>query len=274
MRRGDIMELGNHRLMCGDAGCPADVAALFEGRQADLIFTSPPYLQQRTYGKAIMCWDTLMQSVFGCLPAHESTQVLVNLGIVHRKGEWIPYWDGWIEWMRTQGWRRFGFYAWDKLEAMPGDHNGRLAPAFDLVWHFNKQRRYPNKTIPCKSAGTQWKRGIVMREANGMHSVRHGTRTVQPFKIADSILRIRSEKGPVRGLGHPAVFPIALPLAIHAAYTDPGELVYDPFAGSGTSILAAEQGGRVCYAMELEPSYCHIAIQRWEAWRAKGAPAS
>jgi hypothetical protein len=41
-------------------------------------------------------------------------QVLVNLGLVHRDGEWLPYWQGWLDWMRAQGWRRFGLYVWDQ----------------------------------------------------------------------------------------------------------------------------------------------------------------
>jgi DNA modification methylase len=46
----------------------------------------------------------------------------------------------------------------------------------------------------------------------------------------------------------------------------PGDLVYDPFAGSGTTIIAAEQTGRVCAAVELDPRYCDVILARWEAF--------
>jgi hypothetical protein len=65
--------------------------------------------------------------------------VLVNLGLVHRDNEWLPYWQGWFDWMRSEGWCRFGLYVWDQGAGMPGGWAGRLAPAFELVFHFNPQ---------------------------------------------------------------------------------------------------------------------------------------
>jgi hypothetical protein len=67
-------------------------------------------------------------------------QALVNLGLIHRDGEWPPYWQGWLEWMRAQGLRRFGLYAWDQGPGLPGDWNGRPAQAFELVFHFNRSK--------------------------------------------------------------------------------------------------------------------------------------
>jgi hypothetical protein len=66
---------------------------------------------------------------------------LVNLGLIHREGEWQPYWQGWLGWLRAQGWWRFGLYAWDQGPGLPGDWNGRLAPAFELVFHLNREAR-------------------------------------------------------------------------------------------------------------------------------------
>ncbi len=112
-RPGDIWALGKHRLCCGDATDPAAVAQLMQGEQATLMFTSPPYAQQRDYGAAkekVGDWDALMQGVFAAAPVTAEAQVLVNLGLVHRDSEWQPYWEGWVEWMRASGWRRFGWY--------------------------------------------------------------------------------------------------------------------------------------------------------------------
>jgi hypothetical protein len=80
----------------------------------------------------------------------DAGQVLVNLGLIHRDGEWLPYWDGWISWMREQGWRRFGWYVWDQGSGIPGDWNGRLAPSFEFVWHFNRE-----SVEPAKASGVQ-----------------------------------------------------------------------------------------------------------------------
>jgi len=111
---GDVWVLGRHRLMCGDSTNKEHVLKLMGGAEADLCFTSPPYGQQRDYKASIGDWDTLMQGVFGILPVKHEAQVLVNLGMIHRDGEWMPYWDGWVEWMRVAGWRRFGWYVWDQ----------------------------------------------------------------------------------------------------------------------------------------------------------------
>ena len=116
-RPGDIWALGRHRLCCGDATDATAVATLMQGEQATLMFTSPPYAQQRDYGAAkekVGDWDALMQGVFAAAPVAPDAQLLVNLGLVHRDSEWQPYWEGWVEWMRASGWRRFGWYVWDQ----------------------------------------------------------------------------------------------------------------------------------------------------------------
>ena len=120
-RPGDLWQLGPHRLICGDATDPTVVATLMAGDTVRLCFTSPPYGQQRDYTQGIADWDALMRSVFAHLPMAPEGQVLVNLGLIHRDNEVIPYWDGWLAWMRTQGWRRFGWYVWDQGPGMPGD---------------------------------------------------------------------------------------------------------------------------------------------------------
>ena len=83
---GDIWALGKHRLCCGDATDPAAVAMLMQSEQATLMFTSPPYAQQRDYGAAkekLGNWDALMQGVFTSAPVTADAQLLVNLGLVH-----------------------------------------------------------------------------------------------------------------------------------------------------------------------------------------------
>lgn len=71
-----------------------------------------------------------------------------------------------------------------------------------------------------------------------------------------------------QGLGaagsHPAVFSVALVEAVPTAYSVPGNLIYEPFCGSGTQIVAAERAGRRNFAMELDPINCDVAVRRWE----------
>ena len=65
---------------------------------------------------------------------------------------------------------------------------------------------------------------------------------------------------------HPTQKPVELFLRPIEFHTKPGDIVYEPFCGSGTQLIAAERTGRVCYAMEQEPLYVDIAVRRWEAF--------
>lgn len=133
-RPGDIWHLGPQRLICGDAADPVVVSSLMQGDQARLCFTSPPYGNQRDYTRGgVADWDGLMRGVFAQLPMAQDAQVLVNLGLIHRDNEVIPYWDGWLSWMRTQVWRRFAWYVWEQGPDMPSDWAGRFAPSFEGV---------------------------------------------------------------------------------------------------------------------------------------------
>ncbi len=270
-RAGDIWQLGAHRLICGDSTDPVVVAALMTGDQASLCFTSPPYGQQRNYTQGIADWDALMRGVFANLPMADDGQVLVNLGLIHRDNEVIPYWDGWLAWMRTQGWRRFGWYVWDQGPGMPGDWAGRLAPSFEFVFHFNRESRKPHKIVPCKHAGQDSHlradgSSTAMRGKDGeVGGWTHAGQPTQDFRIPDSVIRVMRHKGKIgRDIDHPAVFPVALPEHILQAYSDPGDVVFEPFGGSGTTILAAQKTGRQARAIELAPSYTDVAVKRFQ----------
>jgi len=271
-RSGDVWALGQHRLICGDAADPSVIASLMRGEQAKLCFTSPPYGNQRDYASGgITDWDGLMRGVFVRLPVAEDAQVLINLGLIHRDNEVIPYWDGWLGWMRTQGWRRFAWYVWDQGPGMPGDWSGRLAPSFEFIFHFNRQSRKPNKIVPCKHAGQDSHlradgSSTAMRGKDG--EVGGWTHTGQPTqdkRIPDSVIRVMRHKGKIgRDIDHPAVFPVALPEFILDAYSDSGDIVFEPFGGSGTMMLAAERTGRRCRAVEIAPEYVDVAVKRFQ----------
>jgi DNA modification methylase len=269
-RTGDIWHLGSHRLICGDAADPNVVSDLMGGEQAALCFTSPPYGNQRDYTQGISDWDGLMRGVFANLPMAGDGQVLVNLGLIHRDNEVIPYWDAWLAWMRTQGWRRFAWYVWDQGPGMPGDWNGRLAPAFEFIFHFNRESRRPNKIVPCKHAGEDSHlradgSSTAMRKKDGeVGGWSHAGQATQDTRIPDSVIRIMRHKGKIgQDIDHPAVFPVALPEHVMQAFSDPGDVVFEPFNGSGTSILAAERTGRRCRAVEIAPEYVDVALSRF-----------
>lgn len=211
-----------------------------------------------------------MRSVFTWLPMASDGQVLVNLGLIHRNNEVISYWEGWLDWMRQRGWRHFAWYAWDQGPGLPGDWNGRLAPSFEFVFHFNRKARKPHKLVPCKFAGQETHlradgSSTAMRSKDGeVGGWTHAGQPTQDYRIPDSMIRLMRHKGGIgEGIDHPAVFPMALPEYLMRAYSDPGDLCYEPFSGSGTSLLAAERTGRRCFGIEIAPAYVDVALIRF-----------
>jgi DNA modification methylase len=280
---GDLWLLGSHRVLCGDSTKAEDVGRVMVGEKAALCFTSPPYGQQRDYTKEgkekVADWDGLMRGVFGNLPMAYAGQVLVNLGLIHRDGEWIPYWDGWIEWMRDQGWRRFGWYVWDQGSGLPGDWSGRLAPSHEFIFHLNKESVRPQKCFDCDSGNVAiGERATKKRRAGGNVTAMRGkdgkVKAVSSTKrnankIPDSVIRIsRCATIDMARENHPATFPIQLPAFAMRCWTGS---IFDPFLGSGTTLIAAEQLNRKCYGIEISPQYCDVIVKRWELFTGRKA---
>lgn len=270
-RVGDVWVIGAHRLICGDAADADVVATLMGSERAALCFTSPPYGNQRDYTTGgIADWDALMRGVFAQLPMAGDGQVLINLGLIHRDNEFVPYWEAWLDWMRTKGWRRFGWYVWDQGPGMPGDWQGRFAPSFEFVFHFNRASRKPNKIVPCKFAGQETHlradgSSTAMRGKDGeVNGWTHAGQPTQDMRIPDSVIRVMRHKGKIgEGIDHPAVFPVALPQFVIEAFSNIGDLVFEPFGGSGSTMLAAQRTGRVCRSVEIAPEYVDVAIRRF-----------
>lgn len=78
-------------------------------------------------------------------------------------------------------------------------------------------------------------------------------------------------QGNTESFNHTAMYPVSLPTFFIKLVTDTGDAIYEPFSGSGTTIIAAEQTGRRCYAMELSPNYVDVAVRRWQNFTGKRA---
>lgn len=128
---GDLWLLGDHRLLCATTPTPPPWCARWATTVRPCFSPARPTGTRAYTTGGVPDWDALMRGVFAAASGalRGDGQVLVNLGLIHREGEWQPYWQGWLDWMRAQGWRRFGLYAWDQGPGLPGDWNGRLAPA-------------------------------------------------------------------------------------------------------------------------------------------------
>ncbi len=261
--RGQIWQLGEHRVMCGDSTSAEDVGLLLADDSVTLVATSPPYSDQREYGLGLFDWDALMAGVFGVArQVCASGDIVVNLGPAHKDGAVNFYWNGWLEEMKAADWPLFGLYIWDKGPGMPGEWNGRLAPAHEYVFHFRKAKRSAQKWM--ESIGGHPHSRHTFRQKNG--SVREATspdKIGQAYKVPDSVIRVsRASTSHDVTREHPAVFSVDFASFLISTWSVENESIFEPFLGSGTAVVAAEQLNRICYGMEIEPKYVAVSLER------------
>ena len=232
----DIWTLGKHRLMCGDATNPEHVERLLDGSEPDLMVTDPPY---GVNYDAIVAIQDLVRTPMGW--------IVREVGLTMIENDWeaaYVLFPGSVA------------YVWMSSLALPvaGSRAGRQRIHSDARSSSGTRGRivfgrghYHWRHEPCwyavkKGAQANWKGG-------------HKASTL--WKIDNPR---KSETG------HSAQKPVeCMQRAIHK-----GD-VYDPFIGSGTTIIAAEQEGRSVYAIEIDPRYVDVTVRRWEDFTGKKA---
>jgi DNA modification methylase len=253
-RPGDLWQLGRHRLLCGDATASADVKRLMAGKRASLMATDPPYLVDydgghhpategnggksgKSYEKE---WDAYKDAEHSVEFYAAFLKVAIDEALVE-----APAIYQWFAVTRIEcvlaAWRKVGLLAhqtliWKKSRA--------VLTYSDYLWDYEpflygwKTGKRPTRRPPA-DARTVWE--VESRIDDGAGSV-HPT-----MKPVETIRR---------------------PISYHTA---PGELIYEPFCGSGTAIIAAEELGRSCYSLERSPVFCDVAIKRFEAFSGEAA---
>jgi DNA modification methylase len=257
-----------HRLICGDCTDAAVVERVMGGEKARLAATSPPYSNQRDYKTGETDWLTLANGFISCCFDVLDTpgDAVINLGLEYKDGRVNDYWNPWLSYCDSIGHPLYGWYIWDKGSGFPGEWNGRLGPAHEWVFHFSNGRESANKWI--KTTGESAKRGASgkrFRQKDGtLNELTSPDKIGQPFKIPDSVIRITREMA--RGIhtqNHPATFPVEFPEFIIQTWSKSGDTVLEPFSGSGTTIIAAENLSRQCRAVEISPGYVAVALERY-----------
>ena len=262
VKLGDIWLLGNHRLICGDSTDPAVIDRLMDGVKADMLFTSPPYSDMREYngGK-----DLSVSNVSNFISAYRPyvDYQCVNLGIQRKNHEIVQYWDEYIAKAKECGYKFLAWNVWDKMECGSiGQQSAFFPIRHEWIFVFGTEFYEINLTQQKKTQPTRAKESTTRRQADG--SLRKSTTGDQShsLKQMESVLQITPVK--VHDVDHPAPFPVNLPAEYIKAMTDEGDLVIEPFGGSGSTLIACEQLNRKCYMAELDPHYCDVIIQRWE----------
>lgn len=269
-KHGQIWQLGEHRLMCGDSTDPADLAALMDDVQADAVITDPPYNVDitNTQGMKLQNDDMNDEAFYEFLKA-AFTQITQNL--------------------KPGG----AFYVWhaDKNgnAVMAAMDEAGVPPKQRLIWVKNnlvlgRNNDYQNKHESCWYG---WRKGAahfftpdrsqttVFEDAQDFAKMSKAELVALLESIYDEDIGVPvdviHEKRPAVNDLHPTMKPVRLIARTMRNSTRPGELVLDPFGGSGTTIIAAEQLGRRAYLMELDPRYCDVIVERWEKWTGKQA---
>lgn len=259
---GDLYLLGSHRLLCGDSTDVESVSRLMNGEKADMVFTSPPYLDLRDYGGGLDLTVKKLAQIFDW----PCRLFFVNLGLIVRKRTVVRYWDEWLEEAKKRDLPLLSWNVWDKGNAGSVGHQQTIfGLSHEWIFALGDYREL-NKTKKNKlSGGGSWS-GVSQRQKDGT-LVRKDPVEVGEHRQLDTVIQLQSLRNFSEDyVGHPAAFPTALPTEYILASTKPDQMVGDPFCGSGSTLIACEKTGRKCYGMEIDPHYCDIIVERWEKY--------
>lgn len=235
-KRGDIYQLGAHRLMCGDSTDPADVARLMDGKAADLLLTDPPYNVNYEGGTGLTIQNDNMEDA--------AFRKFLRDAFACADGVMKP---------------GAAFYIW---HADSEGYNFRGA-CHDIGWQVRQCLIWNKNALVLGRQDYQWKHEPCLYGWKGGAS-----HTWLSDRTQTTVMDFDK---PTRSEIHPTMKPIGL-FDYQIRNSCPvGGAVLDLFNGSGTTIMACEQNGRSAYTMELDPRYVDAAIDRWETFTGKKA---
>lgn len=244
-QRGDIYRLGRHRLMAGDSTSREDMSALTNGAEIDMMITDPPYNVdiEETAGKIMN--DNMESGAFRefLRKAFETARSVLKPGAA------FHIWYGENEAYNFRG----------------ACADAGLIIRQQLIW-VKSQATLGRQDFQHQYESVLTGDVIGPEEEPGYQPCLYGWKDGQAHKW----YKKRKERDvlffdkPLKSAEHPTMKPILLFDYEMQCNTRKGDSVLDMFAGSGTTIMAAEQNGRAAYCMELDPKYVDVIIDRWE----------
>jgi site-specific DNA-methyltransferase (adenine-specific) len=252
-----------------------DILPALSANSVDLIVTSPPYADQRknTYGgihpdKYVEWFLPIADELKRVLKTEGSLVLNIKERVVN--GERHTYVLELILALRKQGWLWTEEYVWHKRNSYPGKWPNRFRDGWERCLHFTKSKHFAMYQDAVRVPMGDWKESRL-RKLSETDRRRDNSRVQSGFgkKIEnwvgrelaypDNVLHMATECG---NQGHSATFPVELPAWFIKLFTQVGDVVLDPFIGSGTTAVAAQQLDRHCIGIENEPTYVELARKR------------
>ena len=267
-RQGDIYQLGQHRLMCGDSTSIGDVEALMGGFKADLFLTDPPYnvdYQGGTKDALKIMNDSMEDGAFRAF----LTDAFTNADLVMKPGAAYYIWHADSEGfnfrlaVRNANWKLRQTLIWVKNALVLGrqDYQWKHEPCL-YGWkegtHYFTDDRTETTVIDDKIDLKKLKKEELLALLEKMLG----------DKVPTTVLY---EDKPLINDIHPTMKPIRLMARLVKNSSRPGQNVLDLFGGSGSTMMACEQLERSCFTMELDPRYVDAIINRWEKFTGEKA---
>lgn len=271
---GDIWQLGEHRLICGDATDPKAYKRLLEGGQADVCWTDPPYNVNYQSKAGTIQNDNLeggeflafLKASFGCI--YDNLQLGGSIYVAHADTEGLNFRTAFID----VGFKLSGVLIWEKNSLVLGrsDYQWRHEPIL-YGWKPGAKHRWfggRKQTTVAELEGS-----VFRQNDDGSITVRVGAETIVidgdnlvARAIEPSIIRVNR---PSRSADHPTMKPVELIEHMLRNSGEKGDLVLDPFGGSGSTLISCEMLRRSARLVELDSSYCDVIVRRWEEFTGK-----
>lgn len=266
-QKGDIWILGKHRLMCGDSADVEDFAKLMNGCHAQCAVTSPPYAVGKEYEKAgIEPWLSTIKQAIKNITKYSDIICWQMIDLYCTDSQFIePTGFYSVQMFADSGFRPIWIRIWKKQ-----GQNFGVAP-----YHLATNKPVQQYEYITAFAGKE------TQEYNDQEYVWLSAFAGHSYKFVKRLSKEERKKWGYSGIWemttvraneeHPAMFPVELPWRCIKMHSDRGGIVLEPFSGSGTTIIACEQTERHCYAIELSPVYCDLAVKRWEEFTGEQA---
>lgn len=262
---GDIYQLGEHRIMCGDSTSTADVKKLLAGETMDLVVTDPPYNVAIENSQGMTIENDNMSS--------DTFQEFLNKAFTNMN-----------EALKPGG----AFYIWHvsrtQREFETALNEAGLEVRQQLIWNKNSlilgRQDYQWKHEPCMYG---WKEGshyfinartetTTIEEPLDLEKLtKDEMKTLLQTIYQETPTTVIDEHRPSKNTDHPTMKPIKLIGRLIRNSSKPGEKVLDLFGGSGSTLIASEELDRKCYMMEYDPKYVDVIINRWEEFTGRKA---